>query len=470
MEEYRQIRARRSFMDMCKTPELAVEVTLQPVRRFDLDAAIIFSDILLPLEQMGVPPLLRRRSKPGDRQPVRSRQDVERLKPLDVEKDLSYVLQAIERARTELDGTVPLIGFSGAPFTLASYLIEGGGSKYYEAAKTLMHTEAAVFRLLMDKLTDMAMEYLNAQARHGAQAVQVFDSWVGILSTQDYREHVLPHMKRLFASLDRSYPEHTLRCRTLFTFFLSCAKAGGDVIGVDWRVPIDEAWACSGKAPRSRATSTLRRFSAPPTLSAAGERHHRPDQGGQRPYLQPRPWHPSRHTGRERRLPHRMRPFREEVPLKTVVLLVNFGGPRSAEDVPWFLKQMTGRDAPQAISAISDRYRAIGGTSPLAAITDEQAVLLAGKMGNRFPILSAYRYSPPSLAERIDEARRTGFEHLVFFVMSPYAAPTTGNYVTAVEACLEEGRCRQGQSYRPVVTFVHGWYKEPAFIDCWVSG
>jgi uroporphyrinogen decarboxylase len=241
MAEYRRVREKYSFMEMCKTPELAVEVTLQPVRRFDLDAAIIFSDILLPLEQMGAPLKFNDAGGPVIEKPVRSKRDVEALKDIDVEQDLSYVLRAIGQARTELDGMVPLIGFSGAPFTLASYLIEGGGSRHYERAKTFMRTEAPLFHLLMDKLTDMAISYLNAQAKHGAQAVQVFDSWVGILSVQDYREYVLPHMKRLFASLDRSVPSIHFGVGT-FHLLPSMREAGGDVIGVDWRVPIDEAW------------------------------------------------------------------------------------------------------------------------------------------------------------------------------------------------------------------------------------
>ena len=246
MEAYRQIRARHGFLEMCKTPELAVEITLQPIRRFELDAAIIFSDILLPLEKMGAALTFADSGGPVIERPVRSREDVDGLKALDIEKDLPYVLKAIEQTRPRLDDTVPLIGFSGAPFTLASYLIEGGGSKHFQTTKTLMHTETAVFQLLMNKLTDMAIEYLNAQVRHGAQAVQVFDSWIGILSTQDYREYVLPHMKRLFASLDRSVPSIHFGVDT-FHLLPLMHEAGGDVIGVDWRVPIDEAWALLGK-------------------------------------------------------------------------------------------------------------------------------------------------------------------------------------------------------------------------------
>jgi uroporphyrinogen decarboxylase len=246
MEAYRQIRARHSFLEMCKTPELAVEITLQPVRRFDLDAAIIFSDILLPLEKMGAGLSFSDAAGPAIERPVRSKEDVEKLKALDIEKDLPYVLKAIEQTRAELDNTVPLIGFCGAPFTLASYLVEGGGSRHYLPTKTLMHAQTPVFHLLMDKLTDMAVQYLNAQARHGAQAVQVFDSWIGILSTEDYREYVLPHMKRLFSSLGRSVPSIHFGVDT-FHLLPLMHEAGGDVIGVDWRVPIDAAWNLLGR-------------------------------------------------------------------------------------------------------------------------------------------------------------------------------------------------------------------------------
>src|SRR5512136_2706797 len=175
MEEYRLMRKKHSFLEMCKTPELAVEVTLQPVRRFDLDAAIIFSDILLPLECMGIGLEFSDGEGPVLRNPLRTALDVQRMRAIDPEKDLGYVLKALEMARSELDGTVPLIGFAGAPFTLASYAIEGGGSRNYIETKRMMYTEPSSFHLLMEKLTAMVISYLNAQIRHGAQAVQVFD-------------------------------------------------------------------------------------------------------------------------------------------------------------------------------------------------------------------------------------------------------------------------------------------------------
>lgn len=239
LPEYGRIREKYSFLDMCRTPELAVEVTLQPIRRFDLDAAIIFSDILLPLEGMGIGLRFSDGDGPVIDRPLRSKADVEALKPIDPEEALGYVLKAIEMTVRNLDSAVPLIGFSGGPFTLASYLIEGGGSKHYRHTKAMMYTEPETFRLLMEKLTVMAIGYLNAQIRHGARAVQVFDSWVGIVSTTDYREYVLPHMKQLFASLDESAPSIHFGVGAYHLLPLM-KEAGGTVMGTDWRVPIDE--------------------------------------------------------------------------------------------------------------------------------------------------------------------------------------------------------------------------------------
>jgi uroporphyrinogen decarboxylase len=241
LQEYRDVRKLHSFLEMCKTPELAVEVTLQPIRRFNLDAAIIFSDILLPLECMGIGLEFTDGEGPVLRNPLRTTKDVERMRAIDPEKDLHYVLKALEMARGELNGIVPLIGFAGAPFTLASYAIEGGGSRNYIETKKIMYTEPASFSLLMEKLTDMVITYLNAQIRHGAQAVQVFDSWVGTLSSIDYETFVLPHMKRLLASLDSSAPHIHFALGASHMLKL-VGSAGGDVVGVDWRTPLDEAW------------------------------------------------------------------------------------------------------------------------------------------------------------------------------------------------------------------------------------
>ncbi|MCX7770258.1 MAG: uroporphyrinogen decarboxylase [Proteobacteria bacterium] len=241
LKEYRDIRSKYSFIEMCKTPELVVEVTLQPIRRFELDAAIIFADILLPLEYMGIDFEFTKDDGPQIKNPVRTRRDVEKMRKFNIEEHMDYLLTSIKLVRKELDGKVPLIGFSGAPFTLASYIIEGGGSKNYVNTKTMMYTEPDTWHLLMEKLVDMIIDYLNAQIKAGAQAIQIFDSWVGCLCPSDYKEFILPHQKRLFEGLDKSVPN--IHFAFGASHLLKLVKeAGGDVIGLDWRVDIDEAW------------------------------------------------------------------------------------------------------------------------------------------------------------------------------------------------------------------------------------
>ena len=241
LEEYRTVRAKHSFIEVCKTPELVVEITLQPVRRFELDAAIIFADILLPLEKMGIDFEFTKGDGPQINNTVRTRADVARMRAIDPMEEMTYLMDAIRMVKRELNSLVPLIGFSGAPFTLASYITEGGGSRNYVFTKSMMYREPDTWHLLMEKLTDMVIAYLNDQIKAGVQAVQVFDSWVGCLSQADYREFVLPHQKRLMASLDSSVP------RVHFAFGAShllplIKEAGGDVLGLDWRMDIGAAW------------------------------------------------------------------------------------------------------------------------------------------------------------------------------------------------------------------------------------
>ena len=205
MAEYRAIRAKHNFLEMCKTPELACEVTLQPVEKIGVDAAILFADILLPLEPMGINIAFAADEGPVIHNPVRNIKDVERLRVIEP-VDCWFVPEAVKLARKELEGRVPLIGFAGAPFTLASYVVEGGSTRTYRLCKTLMYDDPKTWHALMDKLADVITVYLNSQIAAGAQAIQLFDSWVGNLSPQDYREYVLPHSAKVFANLDHSVP------------------------------------------------------------------------------------------------------------------------------------------------------------------------------------------------------------------------------------------------------------------------
>ena len=245
MIEYRRLREKHSILELCKTPELAAQVTLQPIDRFALDAAIIFADILLPLEPMGLSLEFAEGEGPIIHNPVRDRAAVERLKLID-DSDLQYVMDAISLTRKMLAGRVPLIGFAGAPFTLASYAIEGGSSRNYIHTKQMMYSEPDVWHRLMDKFARVITGYLRRQIKAGAQAVQLFDSWVGCLSAGDYAEYVMPHVQLIFDGLKHEGVP-LIHFGTGTTAILrSMRQAGGDVIGIDWRIPIDEAWAMVG--------------------------------------------------------------------------------------------------------------------------------------------------------------------------------------------------------------------------------
>lgn len=242
MPQYRKLRKRYSILDLCHRPELSAEVTLQPVEHVGVDAAIIFADILLPFEPLRLGLRFETGEGPKIDRPIRDETDVERLPEFNIDAELGYVCDAIRLARRALPADVPLIGFAGAPFTLASYAIEGGASRTFTKTKKLMYQAPNAWHLLMKKLADMIGAYLAAQARAGAQALQLFDSWVGCLSPDDYRAYVAPHSRRAL-SLAGAAGVPLIHFGTgTATFLEDFAGAGGDVISIDWRIPIDAAW------------------------------------------------------------------------------------------------------------------------------------------------------------------------------------------------------------------------------------
>lgn len=247
LPEYRALRARYDMLTMCRTPELAVEVTRQPLRRFDLDAAILFSDIMIPLRGMGVEFDIVESVGPVVANPVRDLRGAEALHVIDPDEAVPFVIEAVRALRKEL--RVPLIGFAGAPFTLASYIVEGKPSRDLLLTKKFMHCDPRAWHKLMDKLADSVSVYLLAQIRAGAQAVQLFDSWVGALSPRDYGEFVLPHTKKVFAALaPLNVPQIHFGTGTASLLELM-KQAGGDVMGIDWRVPLDHARERLGHVP-----------------------------------------------------------------------------------------------------------------------------------------------------------------------------------------------------------------------------
>lgn len=243
MIEYRTLREQYTILDLIKTPELARDVTMQPIDAFDLDAAIIFADILPPLEGMGLMLEFIKGEGPVIQPPVRSRSDVDQLRVVDPEQSLWFTLDAIRLTREALDPLgIPLIGFSGAPFTLASYAIEGGSSKNHIEVKRFMMGQNEQWHRLMGMLAELVGNYLKAQASAGAQVVQIFDSWVGSLSPTEYKQNVLPHTQRA-VEIAREANVPIIHFGTDTAGMLDLIKeTGADVIGVDWRIDLDKAW------------------------------------------------------------------------------------------------------------------------------------------------------------------------------------------------------------------------------------
>ena len=240
-KEYRLLRRKHSFLEMCKIPELAARVTMLPVEQMKVDAAIIFSDILIPLEPMGIDLAFSANEGPVFSHPVREMKQIDGLRIFEPDEEIPFLMEAIRIVRRELDGKIPLIGFAGAPFTLASYVIEGGHSKNYTHTKGMMYENPEAWDRLMNKLSEVLARYLNAQISAGVEVVQLFDSWVGCLSPADYEEYVLPYSKKVIDRIDKRVA--LIHFATMASSLMEgMKKAGGDVIGVDWRVDLGEAW------------------------------------------------------------------------------------------------------------------------------------------------------------------------------------------------------------------------------------
>jgi uroporphyrinogen decarboxylase len=244
LPEYRAVREQHAFFEVANTPELCARVTLQPVRRHDVDAAVMFADIVTPVIGLGLDVQLVEGVGPVVADPVRTLADVERLRLPDPEEAFAPLLEAIRIVRAELRPDQAVVGFCGGPFTVAGYLVEGRPSREFATAKALMYAEPAVWRALLDKLADCFGAYAAAQARAGADVVQLFDSWVGVLSPADYEEHVAPWSARVLAAVDAPTIHFGTGTSTLLE---AMARAGGDGIGLDWRIPLDEGWARVGE-------------------------------------------------------------------------------------------------------------------------------------------------------------------------------------------------------------------------------
>lgn len=246
LPEYRKVREKYSFLQMCRIPEVAVEVTLQPLRRFELDAAILFSDILIFFPQMGLKLEFYESKGPVIENPISTADDVEELRVPSAREEIGFVGEAVRILRSELSDKKALIGFSGAPFTLASYAVEGGHSKNYIKVKKMMWNEPEAFSKLLDKITTTIIDYLKMQLEEGADAVQVFDSWIGALSPEDFKRYALPYLKRIFEEL-KGYGKPLIYFGTMTAGYFDLIKdVGSHAVGVDWRIDIDKAWEMVG--------------------------------------------------------------------------------------------------------------------------------------------------------------------------------------------------------------------------------
>jgi uroporphyrinogen decarboxylase len=239
LPEYRKIRERYGLFEVCRQPELCAEVTLQPVRRHDVDAAVMFADIMLPVIGMGIDVELVENVGPVIARPVETRADVERLRTPEPEESVPFILDAVRLTRAELRDDQALVGFCGGPFTVAGYLVEGRPSREFTRVKRMMYGDAGTWHALMDVLADGFSRYVRGKVRAGADVIQVFDSWVGALSPADYEEFVAPYSARILAAVDVPTIHFGTGTATLLG---AMAEAGGDVIGLDWRIPLDRGW------------------------------------------------------------------------------------------------------------------------------------------------------------------------------------------------------------------------------------
>jgi uroporphyrinogen decarboxylase len=267
MEAYRELRKKHSILELAKSPALACEVTLQPVNRLPIDAAILFADILLPVETLGLK--LSFNPGPSISNPVRTERDIARLTDTTAAANLSYVYDAVRLIRRELNGRVPLIGFAGAPYTIASYMVEGGPSDHYKIVKAMMTDRPDLWDKLMRKVRRVTAEYLKGQIAAGAQAVQLFDSWIGALTPEQYRRHVKPHSAWVLAEIKKTgVPSITFGTGTN-GFLEEFASAGGDVVGVDWRIDLDVARKRLKNKPVQGNLDPILLFSSKKVLRAA---------------------------------------------------------------------------------------------------------------------------------------------------------------------------------------------------------
>ena len=456
LPEYREIRKQHGLFEVCRRPELCAEVTLQPVRAHGVDAAVMFADIMLPVLGMGVDVELVENVGPVVEAPVRSLADVERLSVPEPEESVPFILEAVRLVREGLTSEQGLVGFAGGPFTVAGYLIEGKPTREFKLTKACMYGQPEVWHALMEKLAAAFALYVNGCVRAGADVIQLFDSWVGALSVDDYREFVAPYSARVLAAVDVP----TIHFGTGTAHLLEeMAEAGGDVIGVDWRLPIERAWELVGDERGVQGNLEPALLLGPwervEAVRAADSRCRRRPAG---PHLQPRPRRaPGDRPGRPAPA-GRPRP-REHVggSVMDAVVLMAYGSPSAPEDVRPYLEDVRGGRpvSEEAVEALSERYRRIGGRSPLDEVTEAQRAALERELET--PVFVGMKHWRPRIAEAVEAALTAGATRIVGLVLAPhYSRLSVGGY---------RDRLEEAVAGRAELVLVESWHAEPAFIE-----
>ncbi len=499
LPEYRAARGSGSILEAIGRPELAAELTVQPVRRYGVDAAILFSDIVVPAAAVGFGIDVEPGVGPVVAEPFRSESDLERLRPAEPEVDFAPVTETVRLVVAELGPDVPLIGFAGGPFTVASYLIEGGPSRHYLRTKALMHQDPGLWVRLLDRLADLAVASLRSQIRAGAAAVQLFDSWAGALSPGDYERFVLPASTKVLQGVaDLEVPRIHFGVGTGELLELM-GRAGAEVVGIDWRVPLDRARARIGpdhavqgnldpalclagwEATEAEARDVLRRGGGtghifnlghgvlpetdPDVLTRLVELVH----------SAPAPGPPGPLIGRTHAGP--------TPPVTPVgVLVMAHGTPATLDDLPDFYTEIR-RGRPPSQGQLADlrrRYEAIGGTSPLNERTRDQVAqiqrALDRRRPGRFVVALGMKFAPPRIEDAVADLRRRGVDRIIGVVLAPHSSVVSvGDYerraATAAGAVMA-GATAGGDAGEgvgppagsgPVLSVVDHWYDEPGF-------
>ncbi|HLI31601.1 MAG TPA: uroporphyrinogen decarboxylase [Solirubrobacteraceae bacterium] len=481
LPEYRALREGASLLELCRRPELAAEATLQPVRRLGVDAAILFSDIVLPLAASGVELKIVPEVGPVIDAPLRSADDIARLRTFQAQADAPYLAQAVRLACAEL-GDVPLIGFAGGPYTLASYLIEGGPSKTHARTRALMYAEGQLWSRLLHKLADTALSSLRAQVSAGASAVQLFDSWAGTLDPESFRRHVLPAIKRIFSGLEDLGVPRIYFAVGAGALLGEIAQCGAEVIGVDWRTPLDRAREIVGPhhalqgnldpaaclAPWPALAPLVDRILAhggrsghifnlghgvlpetdPQTLRRVVERVAERSSAGPIPAAAPRA--PTAPPGARPAPPYG-------------VLLMAYGTPATIDRLSEYYTHIRHGNPPHPaqLQALAARYEAIGGLSPLLEITREQASglqqLLSAEAGATVPVVLGMKHAQPFIEDGVAELLGRGVRNALGLVLAPhYSALSIGEYID---------RARAASDARLEIDFVRQWHRSRGYVD-----